>query len=85
MITLPTTHELVETDTLESLAFEYYGAYEGWSAIAEANGFRSWGFSTPIMLSTRYSKGGKLKIPQWSPTVAKQLSQPTTAGTVAII
>ena len=85
MLTLPTTHDLLDTDTLESLAFEYYGAYEGWTAIAEANGFRAWGFSTPIMQSTRYAKGGAFKIPQWQPTVAKELSTPTTAGTVAIL
>jgi len=84
MEALPTTHELVDTDTLESLAFEYYGAYEGWLAIAEANGFRSWGFSTPIMQSTRYAKGGTLKIPAWQPATSKQL-QATTAGTVAIL
>lgn len=85
MLTLPTTHKLIATDTLESLAFEYFGAYEGWTAIAEANGFRAWGFTTPIMQSSRYRKGGVLKIPQWQPTVAKQLVQPTTAGTVAVL
>lgn len=85
MLTLPTTHDLTDTDTFESLAFEYYGAYEGWTAIAEGNGFRTWGFSTPLMQSARYAKGGVLKIPQWQPTVAKQLAPPTTAGTVAVL
>lgn len=73
------------TTTFYELAFEYYGAYEGWRAIAEANGMRDWGPSTPLELSKRYGRGGTLKIPQWSPTPAKQLSSPTTAGTVAIV
>lgn len=84
-VTLPTTHKLKPTDTLESLALEYYGSYEGWTAIAEANGFRNWGKATPIMHSKRFKKGGTIKIPQWGPTVVKQFAQPTTAGTLAIV
>lgn len=84
-VTFPTTHKLTATDTYHSLSLAYYGSYEGWAAIAEANGFRSWGASTPLVKSKRYKVGSVVKIPQWLPTIAKELAQPTTAGTVAIL
>ena len=83
--TLPTTHKLTPTDTLEGLAKAYYGAYAGWTAIAEANGFRNWGGTTPIMQSKRYKKGGVIKIPIWVVTAVTKFNAPTTGGTLALV
>lgn len=60
---LPTTHRLTASDTLSGLAKHYYGNTGPWRAIASSNGLGNWGQRTPIVKSTRFKVGDKVKIP----------------------
>lgn len=62
---LPTTATLTVSTTLMSLAREFYGSAVRpyWQAIAEHNGIRSWGASTPLVQSARFKVGDKVRIP----------------------
>jgi hypothetical protein len=61
---LPTTHKLTATDTLHSLAEHYYHSAHGWSVIAQANGLKKWGQSTPLVKSPKFKVGSKVRIPK---------------------
>jgi nucleoid-associated protein YgaU len=65
-VKLPTTHKLKATDTLYSLAHEYYGTYGPWRLIRDANGIpKRFGAKTKIVtLPGHFKVGHKLKIPQ---------------------
>jgi hypothetical protein len=60
---LPATHKLDGNDTLRSLSKRYYGSYDGWRAIARANGITGVGGDTVLVSLKRYKVGAKLKIP----------------------
>lgn len=62
---LPTTHILKASDTLRSLSKEYYGTYENWRAIRDANGIpQRFGAQTPLVkLPGHFKVGAKIKIP----------------------
>lgn len=64
-ITLPTTVAIDTTDTLSSLSMEFYGRYDGWRYIRDANGIpKAFGQKTAIAsLPGRFAAGTKLKIP----------------------
>lgn len=63
-VTLPTTHKLTAADTLESLAKDFYGRYDEWRTIRDANGIsKKFGQSTPLVKLGRYKKGSTIKIP----------------------
>lgn len=63
--TLPTTHILKASDTLSGLSFEYYGRYDRWRWIREANGIPAqFGAKTPLVnLPGRWKVGYKVKVP----------------------
>jgi LysM repeat protein len=64
-VTLPTTHKLSATDTLESLAFEYYGSYGDWRAIRDANGIsKRFGQAVALVKLGRYKVGSTVKVPR---------------------
>lgn len=77
---LPTTHVLTATDTLASLSHEYYGRYDYWRHIRDANGItKKFGQKTPIVnLPGRFKVGYKIKIP----TVPKSPAKPTGGAAV---
>lgn len=56
-------HALQAGDTFVSLSDDYYGAYDAWRTIAEANGIRDWGMATPLVLRAGLSVGDRLIIP----------------------
>lgn len=65
---LPTTHKLTSHDTLLSLAKKYYGRYDGWRDIRDANSISlRWGQSEPLVKMHRYKVGDKVKIPEPKP------------------
>lgn len=63
---LPTTHKLKADDTLASLSHEYYGRYDEWRAIRDANGIpHRFGSKDKIVsLPGHFKAGAKIKIPQ---------------------
>lgn len=61
---LPTTHRLTATDTLYSLSMLYYHTASGATAIARANGIKSWGKKTPLVGLARFRVGSKITIPK---------------------
>lgn len=61
---LPTTHRITAKTTFASLSRHYYGREEGWRLIAEENGVRGWGSSTPIADHRRFKVKSKVKIPE---------------------
>lgn len=64
-VKFPTTVALKETDTLQSLAHEYYGRYEFWRDIRDANGIsKKFGQNTRIVSLSAYSVGSRLKLPK---------------------
>lgn len=65
---LPTTHKLIATDTLLSLAKKYHGRYDTWESIRDANAISTrWGQSEPLVKMHRYKVGSKVKIPEPPP------------------
>lgn len=64
-VDLPATHKLTASDTLSSLSHEYYGTYNFWRDIRDANGVsKRWGQKTPLVkLPGRWKVGLKVKIP----------------------
>lgn len=64
-VELPTTHALSATDSLESLARDFYGSYSHWRRIRDANGIsKRFGQKTPIVsLPGKWKVGTKIKIP----------------------
>ena len=64
-VTLPTTHVLTATDTLNSLSMAYYGSYAFWKFIRDANGITPrFGAKTPLVqLPGRWKAGANVKIP----------------------
>lgn len=65
-VPLPATHKLKATDTLSSLSFEYYGRYDWWRFIRDANGIpKRFGMKTRLVtLPGRWKVGYKVKIPK---------------------
>lgn len=65
-VKLPTTHRLDANDTLQSLAHEFYGRYDRWRWIRDANGIspKSAGAKTTLVHLVRYKVGSKVKIPK---------------------
>lgn len=61
---LPTTHVLTAEDSWHSLSLRYYHSATPWRVIAGANGLTSWGQSTPVVKSSRFKVGDKVKIPK---------------------
>lgn len=89
-VTLPTSIVPTASDTLHSLAHEFYGAYAGWRAIAEASSLRGWGPNTPIVQSARFAAaltvgGPKVVIPAWAPATAAQIGAATGRVITAVI
>lgn len=64
-VSLPTTKRLTATDTLSSLSNEFYGRYDQWRDIRDANGItKRFGAKTPVIkLGGRWKVGAKIKIP----------------------
>lgn len=60
---LPATIKLTATDTLSSLSQFYYGTPAGWRWIAEDNGVRNWGQSSPLVGMSRFRTGSTFRIP----------------------
>lgn len=60
---LPTTHDLTDTDSLYSLSQHYYHSALGADDIAKANGIKSFGKKTLLVKHPRFKVGSKLKIP----------------------
>lgn len=82
--TLPTTHRLRATDTLESVSFLFYGSKEGWRAIAAANGLKKWGRATPLVLTKRFKVGSHIRIPKKPPKAqTRSPRRRSTGGGVA--
>ena len=74
-VTFPLTVKLKATDTLHSLAHEYYGRYEFWRDIRDANGSpKRFGQNTPLVKLGRFKVGSKIKMP------IIQSSQPKSLG-----
>lgn len=67
-VKLPTTHKLTAADTLDSLSYEYYGRYDHWRDIRDANGVSAkWGQKTPLVQQFGHWRVGyKVKIPKVS-------------------
>jgi nucleoid-associated protein YgaU len=77
-VRFPTTVELNDTDTLESLAHEYYGTYSSWRAIREANGISTkFGQSTPLVTLPAYKVGSRIKLPKIEVTVPVAKGRPS--------
>lgn len=64
-VTLPATAKLDASDTLSSLSHDYYGRYDFWRDIRDANGITTrFGAKTPIVsLHGRWKVGAKITIP----------------------
>jgi hypothetical protein len=64
-VSLPTTKKLKATDTLSSLSHEFYGRYDQWRDIRDANGItKRFGAKTPVVkLGGRWKPGAKITIP----------------------
>lgn len=64
-VKFPTTHPLKSTDTLNSLAHEYYGRYEFWRDIRDDNGIsKKFGQNTHLIDLAKYKVGSKIKLPK---------------------
>lgn len=64
-VKFPTTHALKDTDTLESLAHDFYGKYEYWRDIRDANGIsKQFGQNTPLVSLARFKVGSNVKLPK---------------------
>lgn len=64
-VKFPTTVKLKSSDTLHSLAHEYYGRYEFWRDIRNANGISTrFGQNTPLVDLAKYKIGSKIKLPK---------------------
>lgn len=61
---LPTSHKLAVNETMSTLASHYYGSPAQWRFIAEANGIRNWGATTPLDQMKRFKVGDKILIPE---------------------
>lgn len=61
---LPTSHKLAANETMSVLASRYYGSPAKWRFIAEANGIRNWGPTTPLDQMKRFKVGDKILIPE---------------------
>lgn len=76
-VKFPTTVQLKSSDTLYSLAHEYYGRYEFWRDIRAANGIsKKFGQSTPIVSLPAYKPGSSLKLPIVAPASDKSKTIP---------
>lgn len=76
-VKFPTTVQLKSTDTLQSLAHEYYGRYEFWRDIRAANGIsKKFGQSTPLVSLPAYKVGSSLKLPRVAPASDKSKTIP---------
>lgn len=73
-VRLPAMHKLTENDTLDGLARSYYGNYQAWRRIADANGLRNWGARQELVKHRRYKKGDKIRIPTKPPVAS--INQP---------
>lgn len=64
-VSLPTSVKLTATDTLDSLSYEYYGRYDYWRDIRDANSMGTKvGAKTPVVnLGGRWKVGVKIQIP----------------------
>ncbi|HEX7088727.1 MAG TPA: hypothetical protein VF192_01245 [Longimicrobiales bacterium] len=71
---LPTKHKITNTDTLESLSFDYYGSYSGWAHIGRANGMHKWGASTRLWKHPRWKVGSYIKIPEAPDNIGLSIS-----------
>lgn len=80
---LPTTHILKAGDTLHSLAMHYYHSATYATDIADANGIRDWGKSTPLVQHKRFKIGSKIKIPQVYSSVLTDVGPAQGASSVA--
>lgn len=78
-IKLPTVHILRVGDTLSSLSKSFYGTYSGATRIANANGLRRWGHSTPLGLLPRFKAGSTIKIPTKA-AVSSEATRGTNRG-----
>lgn len=64
-VRFPTTTRLKASDTLESLAHEFYGRYSLWRHIRDANGIsKRFGQRTPLVSLARYKVGSRVKLPK---------------------
>lgn len=64
-VKFPATHALNKTDTLQSLAHEFYGTYSLWRDIRDANGIsKKFGQKTPLVKLDRYKTGSIIKLPK---------------------
>lgn len=64
-VKFPATHELTDTDTLQSLSHEFYGRYDFWRDIRGANGISTrFGQNTPLVTLSRYKVGSNVKLPK---------------------
>lgn len=64
-VKFPATHALTDTDTLQSLSHEFYGRYDFWRDIRDANGIsKRFGQNTRLVTLSRYKVGSNIKLPK---------------------
>lgn len=78
---LPATHKLKADDTLHSLSHEFYGSFQHWRAIRDANRIpHKWGQKTPLVKLGRYHVGSKVQIPAIDDTIHKSVRTDAVRG-----
>jgi nucleoid-associated protein YgaU len=64
-VKFPTTVKIKSSDTLQSLAHEFYGRYEFWRDIRDDNGIsKKFGQNTRLVTLPKYKVGSKIKLPK---------------------